>query len=349
MTGLFFFVPIGIVVILGTQLLWIKAPLVTRYPNSNWVYFVCSGVVWIALFAYPVAWYYEQGADVLRDLARVEDAANSLLSWYSTWCECYHVDGSKLMGAELKSMIQYLNKAMKFVLPWVIGVTITIETLVLILLGLSLVASSSHLIRMFTFSLVLVLFGTALVGAVALTDAFNYLRTDLEYSDNNVIQLLIGHRDCMNASQWASPTVPDSDCSRSEPPVLGCSYPETVFTQYLLPDPTPSLERACLNTSRPLSDSACEGADPYCGFACYVGPVDGVHTLGTEICALQYATVALLQHSDFTASTELFVYGVLLGTLVLIVGVELADPTRTRLITYDAASDARKYSGNIFT
>lgn len=173
-----------------------------------------------------------------------------------------------------------------------------------------------------------------------------------------MVRMFAGYRSCTDPSRWNDISVPDPTCVRSyavDPPA-GCSYPETIATQYLLADPTPDVQRVCLNNSRPFNDSACSACTTGCSespspsglclLACFAGPEDGTTTLLTKVCALQAAVVKVMQHSgpSFTQRTELFAYGVLLGTLALVVAVEYADPRRSRLLSYDTTHDPRHYT-----
>ena len=109
--------------------------------------------------------------------------AHFSVSYYNTYCACIGVDGSKLLESEISTLVQYVNDGLTKILPAILGITIGVETVVVMLLAVSIRAPSrAHIIRMLAFSFVWILFSTALIGAIVMADAFRYVRDNIEGS-----------------------------------------------------------------------------------------------------------------------------------------------------------------------
>lgn len=232
---------------------------------------------------------------------------------------------NKLLTTNIHQLIVYADEGLSYLLPTVLGITSVLLVIIAAILVASVYQTSrGHALRLITFVFLSTLAATGLTGAIALTDAFAYLRDDLESSQDITVRLATKHIPC-HGFKWPNTTAYDTNCITDPPePVAGCYYPDTMLALHLQPIGLPDDTRFPFNISEPLAYH--DNPSVECTAVCAFG-------LERRICQLQDAVDNLLTGtlSDYIQATNAFVYTVFLTTIVLIVVVELADPKRNRL------------------
>jgi hypothetical protein len=232
----------------------------------------------------------------------------------------------KLLQSNIHQLITYANEGLVYILPAILGVVITFELGIMLVLMLSIYdAKKGHILRMATLVFLAVLTATSLTASVALTDAFVYLRTDLEGSKEVIIKIATHKLPCKGSKL---PNITHShDCLASDPAEDGCYYPDSMVVASLLPIGLPGEDRYDVNITAPLAENI--DPTPACVIKCAAGP----HLndwLEPKICHLQDSVTNLLEHTitKYTAVTSAFAYGILLVTIMVIVVVEVTNPSR---------------------
>lgn len=340
------FAVVGTVLVLAFQAQWLAFSAAPKLSGPTAHVVSAVGIAaWIGLVVFPTVWYYMDATEVLRDINTVKTKMAEATTWYNSYCTCFSVDGSKLAETELNWAIRYAEDGLRYLLPSILGATLLSQCIIVGLLVASWFEEENkgRLFRMFSVTFVYALYATALIGAVVTTDVYVYISNSIENSDRNIVNMMAGEISCTGAL-WTAPSVPDTTtCSRTfvTEPEPGCFFGETVFVQYLLSDPTPSVARYCVNSSWPLKNSTCVGyisgssetASPSaeCQFTCMEGNISDPTSIVDVVCGLQSAVTNFLgrdeQETEFR--TQLFAYGALLGTLALVMCAELINPRDT--------------------
>jgi len=346
---------VGLPLILGLQIGWTWIPAKTNIPRRfKPITLVLTLITWFAIVIASIWVFWDESKNVEFWINNVKNAVNALIARYNRDCGCVHIDFGGILSTEVGDIVDFGNDGLHFALPAITGIVIVGSvSLLFVLFGASqLTLARGHVMRMVAFSVLLVVFGTALVTASALADAFRYIRTNMENSNNNIVKVLTGKISC-SPHNWNYPHIPDPSCVRSyeiDPPA-GCIYTETFIAVSLIPSTVPGHQPFLLDVRRPGNDSALgpgysdDDETPVdCLLRCFCGPPEddnvtycapGSDVVTPYICNAQAAVEGLLSHDidGYEQGSHVLVWGVLLSSLLLLLLAELIDPSRDKLIT----------------
>lgn len=323
--------------LLLTQFVWVGTRSETQRHIAGWslqqrryvwgavfVAYIVIGVVTLTL-------HHETTTAIDSDIRKTRESLNALSARLaSPECECLHVDASKLVPADMQSMMDLAEHGIDNLHPIELGVTAALLTIVAGMLAYSVSASGNEpggnlLFRMSTLPLLFLLI-MFFVGDLAILQGFVYLHGELEADADPRIQLITGKLPCAAFLVNESGIVPEPACN-SNYNTTACFFSDSIMMFDVIATGYPNRSLTLTNTinvSLPLDENQEPEWTPACVYDCVIGGAAGPSILELT-CSVQTNAKRIMDTDldNYRAVTYTMIYGVLLTAVGCVVTSDL--------------------------